>query len=105
MIRCVALILALMLAASSVAWASDVHEESLTGQHVSVDHDQESDGNDTPSKIPAPCDHCCHGNAHHIALGDNASETTPQHPASMRPALSHQPASWQQTPPTPPPNC
>ena len=103
MIRSIALILALMLATSSVAWASDVHEEALTGQHVSVEQDQ--GGGDTPAKLPAPCDHCCHGNAHHIALGDNASETAPRHPADMRPALTHQPASWHQTPPTPPPNC
>ncbi len=98
--RLIASLIALSIVFASVAWAGDVHEEALTGQHVSADQDN----GDTPSKIPGPCDHCCHGNGHQLALSDGDVMSVAIHVEIERPVPLRQPASWLQTPPTPPPN-
>lgn len=98
--RLIAILVALSIVFASVAWASDVHEEALTGQHVSADQDN----GDTPSKIPGPCDHCCHGSGHHLALRDGDVLSVAVHVEAVRSVTLQQPASWLQPPPTPPSN-
>lgn len=98
--RLIAIAIALSIAFASVAWASDVHVEALTGMHASVDQDN----GDAPSKILDQCDHCCHGSGHLLALNSGDLTSVVIHVETVRPMLLRQPASWLQTPPTPPPN-
>lgn len=101
MVRGIALFTSLFLALSSVAWASDAHEEALAAQHVAEASDSSSD--DSPSKALTPCDHCCHGSGHQIALEGIEVESALDFMTHMHPVYSYRLAVRQDAPPIPPP--
>jgi hypothetical protein len=98
--RLIAVVISLSVVFASIAWAADRHEEALTGQHVSADQDN----GDSPSEVPEPCDHCCHGSSHYLALRDGDVRFLPVRAGSVQPATVLQPSTWSSDPPTPPPS-
>ena len=95
-------LLAILILASSMAWATDTHAESLTQSHGSVLTEQVPD---VPVEASGPCDHCCHGSAHNVALRDAPMQTFSFSPTRIRVvSVSSLHSDWLKAPPTPPPN-
>lgn len=94
--------LAILILASSMAGATDMHAETLTQSHGSVFSEQAPD---VPVEATGPCDHCCHGSAHTVALRDAREISVSFFPTRVRVVfVSSHHSDWLKAPPTPPPN-
>jgi len=96
-------IIIFFLLGSNVAWAFDVGEqiqERETQSHFFVSSHDSSD-HETAN---APCDHCCHGNAHFLGIFSGQAEVSPLFSGDPVIFITKAPPITNHQPPTPPPN-
>lgn len=63
--RILVMILSTVLIVVGAAWASDLHIEATCDEHAKF---ETTSDDDTVPDRSEHCGHCCHGNAHSIAL-------------------------------------